>query len=82
MLKIFKAAAVDAGLTRSVRVHDLRHSAASLLVAAGQQMKVIQHQLRHSRMATTSDLYAHVLEEVAMEAADAMDEQLAGLGGA
>jgi integrase len=49
---------------RPVRLHDLRHSAASFALAAGVDMKVVQTMVRHSRLATTADIYIHVLEDV------------------
>lgn len=61
---------------RRVRLHDLRHSAASFMVAAGVDIKVIQSVLRHSRLATTADIYAHVLANVQREAANRMDDFL------
>jgi integrase len=45
-------------------LHDLRHSAASFALAAGSDLKLVQTMLRHTRSATTSDIYAHVLEDV------------------
>jgi integrase len=44
-----------------VRFHDLRHSYASLLIAAGQHPKYIQHQLGHASITTTLDRYGHLL---------------------
>lgn len=61
------------GIERPVRVHDLRHSTATFLLTAGVPMKVIMETLRHTRIATTADLYAHVAEEVQRAAADAME---------
>ncbi len=65
---------------RKVRLHDLRHSAASFLLLQGVDMKVVQATLRHSRLATTADLYTHVLAEVQRSAADRMDDLLLDLG--
>ncbi len=66
---------------RKVRIHDLRHSAASFMLAAGVDLKLIQTTLRHSRLATTADVYAHVLDEVQHQAAARMDGVLRGLAG-
>ena len=47
------------GLKR-VRFHDLRHSCASLMLANGIQMKMIQDWLGHSDMSTTANIYSHI----------------------
>ncbi|MEV4604979.1 tyrosine-type recombinase/integrase [Amycolatopsis sp. NPDC049253] len=54
-----------------IRLHDLRHAAASLALAAGADMKVVQNMLRHSSIAVTMDTYTTVLPEVALAAAEA-----------
>lgn len=50
----------DAGLP-SLRFHDLRHSAATLLLAMGVHAKVVQELLGHSNIMTTLNIYSHVL---------------------
>lgn len=47
-----------------IRFHDLRHIYASLLLANGAPMKYVQHQLGHSSITMTMDLYTHLLPEV------------------
>jgi integrase len=59
-----------------VRFHDLRHSAASLLLAQGIPMRLIQEILGHSSIAMTADLYAHVAPTLMREAAAKMDALL------
>ncbi|MFI5611670.1 tyrosine-type recombinase/integrase [Amycolatopsis sp. NPDC051903] len=54
-----------------IRLHDLRHTAATLALAAGADMKVVQNMLRHSSITTTADIYTTVLPEVALAAAEA-----------
>jgi integrase len=44
------------------RFHDLRHASASLLLAAGQDVKTVQLRLGHSAAAITMDVYAHALD--------------------
>lgn len=44
--------------------HDLRHTYANLLLANGAPMKYVQHQLGHSSITMTMDLYTHLLPEV------------------
>lgn len=54
-----------------IRLHDLRHGAATLALAAGVDMKVVQEMLDHASYALTSDTYTSVLPEVARAAAEA-----------
>lgn len=63
------------GLPR-VTTHDLRHSAASMMLAAGVPLPVIADILGHSTMRVTADLYAHVGVELRREAADRLAEAL------
>ena len=69
----------DRAGVRRCRPHDLRHTAASLLLMQGTDMRTVMDVLGHSRMATTSDLYTHVLDEVKADAATRMDTFLRGL---
>lgn len=55
-----------------VRLHDLRHGAATLALAAGKDIKVVSAMLRHSSHKITGDLYASVLPELAAEASEAV----------
>jgi integrase len=73
--RIFKDLCDGADLRR-VRFHDLRHSAASLLIAQGVHPKAIQELLRHSTITLTMDTYGHLLDQVQQETADKMDEIL------
>lgn len=66
----------EAGLARGVRLHDLRHTAASALMAEGVRIEVTSKLLRHTRLATTSDIYSHLLEEVKTDAAGVLDRRL------
>jgi integrase len=59
-----------------LRVHDLRHSAATLLLAEGVPVKVASEMLGHSDVTTTLRIYAHVLEGAQEQAASAMDRLL------
>lgn len=54
-----------------IRLHDLRHGAATLMKAAGIDTKVISEALGHSSRAITDDTYTSVFVEVAREAAEA-----------
>ena len=55
---------------RHVRLHDLRHFHASLLLKAGVHLKVVQERLGHSSIAITADTYSHVAPSLQREAAD------------
>jgi integrase len=67
----FKSLTRDAGLPE-IRFHGLRHTSASLALAAGVAMKVVSERLGHSTTGITADLYTHVIPAVAQEAADAI----------
>lgn len=56
-----------------VRLHDLRHTAATLLLQRGVHPKVVQEMLGHSSIAMTMDIYSHVLEPMRSEAAAQME---------
>lgn len=66
----------DRAQVRRVRIHDLRHAAASFMLLQGVDMRVVMGTLGHSRLATTSDLYTHLLEPVQRAAAERMDDLL------
>jgi integrase len=70
-----------AGVTRTIRLHDLRHAFGSYMADEGVAPKVIQHSMRHARFATTSDIYLHALEEIPREGAEAMDRVIARFKG-
>jgi integrase len=59
------------------RWHDLRHACASLLLAQGATMKVVQNVLGHTQLATTSEIYAHLYPEFREQVAAKMDAILA-----
>ena len=61
------------GLPR-IRLHDLRHTAATLLIEAGVDLKTIQERLGHSKYTTTADIYAHVTERMKKRTADHLEK--------
>jgi len=71
--RAFKSLLLRAGLP-NVRVHDLRHSTASLLLNLGVELKTIQTILGHSSIRITSDLYAHLAPKMKRDAADHLDK--------
>jgi integrase len=66
-----------AGLPR-VRFHDLRHSAATLLLSRGVHPKIVSEMLGHSTVSMTLDLYSHVTPTMQQHAAEMMDAVLRG----
>jgi integrase len=69
-LRRFQRLARHAGL-RPIRVHAMRHSYASALLAGGLPMKVISDRLRHAGIGITSDLYVHLSAELDKASAEA-----------
>lgn len=67
--------AEKAGLP-AIRFHDLRHTAATLMMGWGVHPKVVSEMLGHSQVSITLDLYSHVTPTMQREATDAMDEVL------
>ena len=65
-----------AGLPASTRMHDSRHSAATLLLSKGVAVKVVSEMLGHADVSTTLSIYAHVLPDMQSVAADAADQAL------
>ncbi len=57
-----------------LRFHDLRHSAATLLLAQGVHARYIMELLGHSSISVTMNLYGHVLEDMKRETARQIDE--------
>ncbi len=59
-----------------MRFHDLRHTAATLLLEKGIHPKIVSEMLGHSKISMTLDLYSHVTPTMQHAAALAMDEIL------
>jgi integrase len=60
-----------------VQFHDLRHTAATLLLGPGVHPKIVQERLGHADISTTMNTYSHVLPSMQTEAADRLEELLA-----
>lgn len=56
-----------------VRLHDLRHTFASYLIKQGVHIKVVQELLGHSVIATTADIYSHMMPGMQRDAVDKLD---------
>ena len=61
---------------RSVRLYDLRHTAATLAISAGVSVKVISDQLGHASISFTLERYSHVLPSIQDEAAAKVEQLL------
>ena len=65
-----------ANLPSTLRFHDLRHSAASLLLAQGVHARAIMELLGHSSITVTMNVYGHVMPAMMREAANTMEALL------
>jgi integrase len=74
--RTFKATLQCAGLPRSTRFHDLRHTCATLLLRQGVHVKFVQELLGHADISLTLNVYSHVLPDMGDAAAGAMDAAL------
>jgi integrase len=69
--RAFKAVLTKAGLP-DIRFHDLRHSAASLMLAQGIHLRVVMEVLGHSSISVTANTYSHVMPSLMQDAAEKM----------
>lgn len=74
--KVFKGLLKAAGLP-DMRIHDLRHTCATLLLVQGVHPKLVQETLGHSQIALTLDTYSHMMPTMKEEVASKMDAVLA-----
>ncbi|MCL5981376.1 MAG: site-specific integrase [Firmicutes bacterium] len=74
--KRFQRHLVNAGLPK-VRLHDLRHTHATLLLQRGIPAKLVQERLGHSSITMTLDLYSHVTPEMQKLAAESLNGLMA-----
>ena len=70
--RVFQRALAAAALPR-VRFHDLRHTAATLLLSQSVHPKVVSEMLGHATITLTLDTYSHLVPVLHQEAASAMD---------
>lgn len=71
--RYWKPALTAAGLNKSLRFHDLRHTCASILIAQGAHPKEIQSRLGHSSITTTMDRYGHLFPSLGAQLETALD---------
>jgi integrase len=70
---VFDAAVREVGL-EGFHPHELRHTAASLAIASGADVKIVQQMLGHKTATMTLDLYGHLFPDRLDEIADRMDQ--------
>lgn len=58
-----------AGVPR-IRIHDLRHTHATLMLQAGEHPKIVQDCLRHSSIQMTLNKYSHITQNIQQQAAE------------
>jgi integrase len=75
LLRNFKQLLRDAGLP-AIRFHDLRHSAATLMLNAGIPVIVVKRRLGHARASITLDVYGHLIPSMQSEAAELIDQMV------
>lgn len=61
-----------------IRLHDLRHTVATLLIADGTDIETVSRILGHEKVSTTLDIYGHWMEERQEAAADRLSDILGG----
>lgn len=76
--RAFQAIAKSVGL-KGARLHDLRHAHATIMLQQGVHPKIVQERLGHSSVATTLDIYSHVLPGLQEAAARRFEEGLQGV---
>ncbi len=74
VVRSFKLALERAELPKTIRVHDLRHSAATLMLAAGVHPKTASERLGHTSVTITMDLYTHAVKGLDADAATRMQD--------
>lgn len=71
-------AAQSHGLTKSPRIHDLRHTHASWLIQDGVSLFTISRRLGHASTRTTEQVYGHLMPEALQAGADATERSISG----
>jgi integrase len=74
--KHFKPILERAKLPSTLRLYDLRHSCATLLLAANENPKVVSERLGHASITLTMDTYSHVLPDMQQGASDKLEQML------
>lgn len=74
--RVWKPACAKAGLPRRPRVHDLRHTHASWMIAAGRPVSVVSRRLGHESIQTTDRIYTHILPSADDEDVAALEQAM------
>ena len=72
----FKRALAQAELPKTIRFHDLRHTAATLMLASGVDIPSVAAILGHSQNSTTLNIYAHAVPSRLSAATDALQRAI------
>lgn len=73
----FNRLIVQAGVPR-IRIHDLRHTSATLMLANGEHPKIVQERLGHTDVSMTLNRYSHVTMDMQRDAANRLDTFMEG----
>jgi len=71
--------AADLGLDQRPRIHDIRHSHASMMIAAGMNLYELANRLGHESIVTTTTTYGHLVPDVHFRAAAMVEGALTGI---
>jgi integrase len=72
--RFFKPAVVRADLDPRTRFHDLRHTAAALMIAEGAHLLAVKQRLGHSTIQVTADLYGHLFPSLEAALTDRLND--------
>jgi integrase len=76
VIRQFKAMLARAGLPETIRVHDLRHTFVSFMLAENVPASDVQKIAGHASFSTTVDIYGHLMAGAQKEAAKKMNNLL------
>lgn len=76
--RVWRPAIARSGIGKLPRVHDLRHTHASLMIAAGMNLLQLQHRLGHESLKVTGDTYGHLMPDALSAGAAFATASLAG----
>lgn len=77
-LKYFKRALEWADLPAEIRIHDLRHAAATMMLGAGVDIPAVARVLGHARNSTTLDVYGHAVPSNLLTAVASLERAIGG----